>query len=148
MSLDELDVNILRLFNEDARISYREIAKKLGVAVGTIHNRVKRLTSDGVIKGFIPLLDPGKLGYDITALILVKARGGHLIEVERQLAESGDTIIVYDITGEHDIAVIARFKSREELNSFVKRALAMEYVERTETSLVLNIVKESLKVIV
>ncbi|MGC8961341.1 MAG: winged helix-turn-helix transcriptional regulator, partial [Candidatus Bathyarchaeia archaeon] len=59
MSLDELDVNILRLFNEDARISYREIAKKLGVAVGTIHNRVKRLTSDGVIKGFIPLLDPG-----------------------------------------------------------------------------------------
>ncbi|MBS7644973.1 MAG: Lrp/AsnC family transcriptional regulator [Candidatus Bathyarchaeia archaeon] len=147
MPLDELDFNILRLLNEDARISYRDMAKRLGVAVGTIHNRVKRLTGDGVIKGFIPLLDPGKLGYDITALMLVKARGGHLLEVEKQLAESGDTAIVYDITGEHDIAVVARFKSRGELNSFVKRVLAMEHVERTETSLVLNIVKEDLKVI-
>lgn len=147
MPLDELDFNILRLLNEDARISYRDMAKRLGVAVGTIHNRVKRLTGDGVIKGFIPLLDPGKLGYDITALMLVKARGGHLLEVEKQLAESGDTAIVYDITGEHDIAVVVRFKSRGELNSFVKRVLAMEHVERTETSLVLNIVKEDLKVI-
>ncbi|MEM2123603.1 MAG: Lrp/AsnC family transcriptional regulator [Candidatus Bathyarchaeia archaeon] len=147
MSLDELDFSILRLLNEDARISYRDMAKRLSVAVGTIHNRVKRLTGEGVIKGFTPLLDPGKLGYDITALILVKARGGHLLEVESRLAESADTCIVYDITGEHDIAVIARFRGREELNRFIKRALAMEHVERTETSLVLNIVKENLKIV-
>jgi DNA-binding Lrp family transcriptional regulator len=145
MVLDELDVNILRLLNEDARISFRDIAKRLGVAAGTVHNRVRRLIGEGVIRGFIPLLDPGKLGYDITALILVKARGGHLLEVERSLAESMETCIVYDITGEHDIAVIARFKNRGELNRFVKDTLAMEHVERTETSLVLNVVKESLK---
>ena len=145
MLLDELDINILRLLNDDARISYRDIAKRLGVAVGTVHNRIKRLTSEGIIKGFMPLLDPGKLGYDITALILVKARGGHLLEVERRLAESRDTSIVYDITGEHDIAVIARFKNREELSRFIKRTLAMEYVEHTETSIVLNIIKENLR---
>lgn len=141
-----MDVNILRLLNEDARISYRDVAKRLGVAVGTVHNRIKRLTNEGIIRGFMPLLDSGRLGYDITALILVKARGGHLVEVEKRLAESKDTCIVYDITGEHDIAVIARFKNREELNSFIKGTLAMEHVERTETSLVLNIVKENLKV--
>ncbi|MGC8848917.1 MAG: hypothetical protein ACP5QI_00385 [Candidatus Bathyarchaeia archaeon] len=82
------------------------------MAAGTIHNRVKRLISEWSYKGFhAPAGPPGRQGYDVTALILVKARGGRLLEVEGHLAESVDTCIVYDITGEHDIAVMARFRN-------------------------------------
>jgi DNA-binding Lrp family transcriptional regulator len=114
----------------------------LNVAVGTIHNRVKRLKDQGIIQGFIPLLNAEKIGYPLTALILIQAEGGYLSDVEKQLAKRKEAFIIYDITGEHDIAIIARFKNKNDLNRFIKETIAIKHVERTETSLVLNIIKE------
>jgi DNA-binding Lrp family transcriptional regulator len=53
---------------------------------------------------------------------------------------------VYDVTGDWDSIIIAKFKNRNELNNFVKNMLSIEYVERTNTSVILNIVKEEKKV--
>lgn len=49
---------------------------------------------------------------------------------------------VYDTTGDFDSLIIAKFKNTNELNSFVKKLLAEEFVERTNTSLILNVVKD------
>jgi DNA-binding Lrp family transcriptional regulator len=53
---------------------------------------------------------------------------------------------VYDITGEFDVAVAARFKTREKLNKFIKSILTIQHVKRTVTNVVLNVVKEDLRV--
>jgi len=143
--LDEVDLKILKLLLEDARRSYRDIAKELGLSVATVHNRVKRLQAEGVIKGFAPIIDHSKLGFDLTALILLQAEGSHLIDVEEQVAKLEETCAVYDITGEFDIAVVARFKSREALNRFIKSLLKIPFVKRTSTSMVLNVVKEDFR---
>ncbi len=112
--VDELDMKILSLLQKNARLSYREIAKELGVAVGTVYNRIKRLEESGIIKGYAPpIIDYEKLGFGLTALIGVKARGKKIIEIERKIAESGRAMMVYDITGEFDIFVIAKFKDRQ-----------------------------------
>ncbi|KUJ99636.1 MAG: Transcription regulator, Lrp/AsnC family, partial [Thermococcales archaeon 44_46] len=84
--VDELDRKIISILQEDARLSYREIAKKVGVAVGTVYNRIKRLEEEGIIRGFVPKLDYAKLGYDLTAIIGVKAQGKRIIEIEREIA--------------------------------------------------------------
>jgi len=55
---------------------------------------------------------------------------------------------IYDVTGDWDSIVIARFKSREDLNSFIKGILAQKYVDRTVTHIVLNVVKEERRLIV
>ncbi|PCN50609.1 AsnC family transcriptional regulator [Candidatus Geothermarchaeota archaeon ex4572_27] len=133
------------MLSDDARRSLRDIAKELGLSPATVHNRVKRLMEMGVIKGFSPIIDYSKLGYDLTALILLQADGSHLVEVENEVAKLENTCAVYDITGEFDIAVIARFKSREALNRFIKRLLKIPHVKRTSTSMVLNVVKEDFK---
>ena len=143
--MDEVDLKILKLLLEDARRSYRDIAKELGLSVATVHNRVKRLQAEGVIKGFAPIIDHSKLGFDLTALILLQAEGSHLIDVEEQVAKLEETCAVYDITGEFDIAVVARFKSREALNRFIKSLLKIPFVKRTSTSMVLNVVKEDFR---
>ncbi|RLG49707.1 MAG: AsnC family transcriptional regulator [Thermoproteota archaeon] len=140
--MDELDRKILKSLIEDGRASYREISKRVGAPPATVHARVKKLMSLGVIKGFAPVIDPVKLGLELTALILVRASGPYLVEVEKDIAEYENVCAVYDITGEYDIAVVARFRGREELNRFVKRLLAHRHVERTFTSIVLNVVKE------
>ena len=141
-SLDELDIRILSLLSEDARRSCRELAEKLNVASGTVYNRVRKMTEAGVIKGYIPLLDHTKLGYGLMALIMIQVEGQHLTEVEKELAKPADVMAVYDITGEFDVAVIARFKSQASMNAFIKDTLKIPAIRRTVTNVVLNVVKE------
>jgi DNA-binding Lrp family transcriptional regulator len=144
--LDSIDIQILRMLQEDSRTSYRKIADALGIAVGTVYNRVKRLEDEGIFKAYTVIVDPTKMGYDLTAVILVQAGGPHLAEVENEIAQSDHTICVYDITGDFDIAVIARFKNRAILNSFIKEILKMPHVTRTVTNVTLNVVKEDFRI--
>ncbi|MBS7647939.1 MAG: Lrp/AsnC family transcriptional regulator [Candidatus Bathyarchaeia archaeon] len=143
--LDDLDFKILTLLQEDSRLSYNKIADKLGISVGTAYNRVKSLEEKGVLKRYTILVDPNKIGYNLTALILIQAEGKHLIDVENEIAKMGNIISVYDITGDFDIAVIARFRDRDGLNQFIKSLLSLPYVKRTVTNVVLNVVKEDFR---
>ncbi|MEM4700155.1 MAG: Lrp/AsnC family transcriptional regulator [Candidatus Nezhaarchaeales archaeon] len=145
MALDKIDLEILKIILRDARKSYREIARELNLSAATVYNRIKRMQAEGVIKGFAPVVDHSKLGFDLTALILLQAEGGHLVEVEEEVAKLDEACAVYDITGEFDIAVVAKFKSREALNKFIKRLLKIPFVKRTSTSMVLNVVKEDFR---
>ncbi|MFQ5710615.1 MAG: Lrp/AsnC family transcriptional regulator [Candidatus Geothermarchaeales archaeon] len=145
--LDETDIKILRVLQENVRSSYREIARRAGVSVGTALSRIKNLERRGVIRGYGVVLDPEKLGYAIVAIIEVVVSKGKLLEVEREVAKSPNVYGVYDVTGESDAIVIARFKQRQELSRFIKSILAMEFVERTITHVVLNTMKEDFRVV-
>jgi Transcriptional regulators len=142
--LDELDIMILERLLKDSRKSLRSIAKEIGTPTSTVHERVRRLVKMGVIKRFTAELDTKVLGMDVTALILVSVEGAYITEVEKALSAFEQVIAVYDITGEFDVAVIAKFRSIDELNSFIKAVLKMPHVKRTVTSVVFNVVKEKL----
>jgi len=143
--LDDIDFKIINVLQEDSRLSFNKIASKLGISVGTAYNRIKNLEDKGVLKGYTVLIDPFKLGYTMTALILIQAEGAHIVDVENEIAKNDDVISVYDITGDFDIAVTARFKDRTSLNVFIKKLLAAPYVKRTVTNIILNVVKEDLR---
>ncbi|MEE8167360.1 MAG: Lrp/AsnC family transcriptional regulator [Candidatus Hydrothermarchaeales archaeon] len=140
--IDELDLKVIRELQKDARKSYREIADSLGVAEGTVYNRINKLKDMSIIKKFIPDVDFSKLGYDLTVLIGITVEGRHLSEIEEKMAQEPNVSAVYDVTGEYDVMIVAKFKDRGTLNEFVKRTLAMEYVTRTYTMVVLNVLKE------
>ena len=144
--LDEIDFQILRILQEDSRTSYRKIANDLGIAVGTAYNRIKRLEDEGVFKAYTVMVDPTKIGYELTVVIFIQAEGPHLAEVEKKIAQSDYVICIYDITGDFDIAVIARFKNRSMLNNFIKGILKMTHVTRTVTNVTLNVVKEDFRI--
>lgn len=144
--LDDIDFQILRILQKDSRTSYRKIADALGIAVGTVYNRIKRLEDEGVFKAYTVIVDPTKIGYDLTAFILIQAKGPRLAEVEKEIAQSDHVLGIYDITGDFDIAVIARFKNRSMLNTFIKGLLKMPHVTRTVTNVTLNVVKEDFRI--
>ncbi len=144
--VDEVDRKIIRLLQEDSRKSFNKIAESLGIAVGTAYNRVKNLEDMGILKSYTIILDPTKLGYGLTALILIQADGRYLPEVEKELAQLDEVISIYDITGDYDVAVVARFQNRVTLNSFIKSTLKMPHVSKTVTNVVLNVVKEDFRV--
>jgi len=146
--LDVIDFKIVEMLERDGRMSFREVARKLGISEGTVYNRVKRMQKEGIIKGFSVRSDPMKLGKDLVAVIGLRVLGGHLVEVERMISRYKEVRAVYDVTGDYDAIAIARFRARAELNKFIKEILAHEYVDRTSTYVVLNVVKEDLRTLV
>jgi DNA-binding Lrp family transcriptional regulator len=143
--LDDIDLRIISVIQEDSRLSYNKIASKLRISVGTAYNRIKSLEERGVLKGYTVLIDMDKVGYNLTALILIQAEGKHLLDVENEIAKMNNVVSVYDITGDFDIAVIARFKDRDSLNRFIKSLIGLPHVKRTVTNVVLNVVKEDFR---
>jgi Lrp/AsnC family transcriptional regulator, regulator for asnA, asnC and gidA len=145
-SLDELDRAILEELNTDARRSHREIAHRLKVSPTTVSARVGRMEEQGVIRGYIPLLDDEQLGWDLWAAMGIRISKGRLREVEERLARDSRAYAIYDITGDTDALLIGRFRDRRDLDRFVKHALQDPHVERTNTQVVLNRVKEDRRV--
>ena len=142
---DEIDKKIVNEYLQDSRLSYREIAKRLGLAVGTIMTRTKKLELQGIIKDYTVILDHNKLGYDLTAITEITVSKGKLIEMEKEIAKMKVTCAVYDVTGNNDAIIIAKFKNRQELNQFTKKLLSMSFVERTNTHIVLDTIKEDFR---
>ncbi|MFX0097148.1 MAG: Lrp/AsnC family transcriptional regulator [Candidatus Hodarchaeota archaeon] len=147
MDPDETDVKIMKLLASNARLSYRQMGKKIGISTNTVITRMNALQSKGIIKHFGAIYDHEKLGYDIVAIIELTISKGKLIEVEKRIAKSRNALAVYDVTGTTDAIVLAKFKTREELNKFIKEILSMEYVERTNTRVVLNTIKEDFRIL-
>jgi Lrp/AsnC family transcriptional regulator for asnA, asnC and gidA len=141
-SVDELDQKILRMLLKDASASYETIAGKAGTSVGTVHNRIKRLKEEGVIARIIPEIDSKKMGFDICAMIDVRIKGGHLEELQKKYSKFKNVCSIYDITGEYDTTFVTKFRNTDELNSFVKELAGQKFVMRTNTKLVLNVIKE------
>jgi DNA-binding Lrp family transcriptional regulator len=140
--IDDLSLRILSVLQEDCRLSFNKIARKLGISVGTAFNRVKSLEEKGILKGYTAVLDANKLGYNLTAIIMVQAEGSYLADVENDIAKTANVVAVYDITGDYDATIIAKFKDRASLNSFIKSLLAHPHIKRTVTNVALNVIKE------
>jgi DNA-binding Lrp family transcriptional regulator len=143
-NLDELDRKLIDLLYIDSRMKYSEIAEKLGVSVGSVHNRIKILTDErqGVIKKFTVQLDPEKLDLDLTVVIEMQIEVAYLSEVNTELQKFSDIIALYNITGGTDILAIARFKNRRHMNEVLTSILKIKHITRTATHLALQILKE------
>ena len=140
--IDDVDIQILSVLQEDSRLSFNKIARKLGISVGTAFNRIKSLEKKGVLKGYTTVVDSSKLGYGLTVIIMIQAEGSHLTEIENEIAKTANVVAVYDITGDYDAVAIAKFKDRAGLNFFVKNLLVIPHIKRTVTNVALNVVKE------
>jgi DNA-binding Lrp family transcriptional regulator len=147
VELNETDKKILKNLLDDARFSSRQIAKNVGVSVGTVLSRIKKMEDDGLIKGYSAILDHEKLGYQLTVVTEITVSKGRLTEMENEIAKIPNVCGVYDVTGLTDAVIIAKFKSREDLGRFTKQLLALQYIERTNTHVALTTVKENFRLL-
>ncbi|MGB9842501.1 MAG: Lrp/AsnC family transcriptional regulator [Candidatus Bathyarchaeales archaeon] len=145
-SVHSIDFQIISLLQEDCRLSFNKIARNLGISVGTAFNHVKDLEKKGIVKSYTAVVDAAKLGYTLTALILVQTEGSPLSQIEQEIANTAAAKAVYDITGDYDIAVIAKFKDRASLNAYLKNLLASPHIKRTVTNIALNVIKEDMRI--
>src|SRR3989338_6736130 len=142
MPLEETDKKILNIIVENSRLSLRQIAKQADVSVATVMNHLNRLEKEGIIKKYTTKLDYEKIGYDVEVMIDIRISKGKLFEVEKKISALPNVFAVYDTTGSFDAVVLARFPSRRKMDSFLKKIQTYDFVERTETKLILRTMKE------
>ena len=147
VNIDDTDRKILAELIRNCRRSYRAIARKAGTSVGTTLTRIRRLEKLGLIKGYTAVLDHEKLDYQLTVIAEITVSKGKLLEMEEAISRLPSTCAVYDVTGLTDAIAIAKFHSREELSKFTKSLLAMPFIDRTNTHVVLTTVKEDFRLL-
>lgn len=141
-NLDELDYALLQLLCDNPELTYRELAVQLKKSPATVLNRLRQLRKSGVIKGQQLVLDYEKLGYDIFVITELQIGKGKLRELEQKVARHPNVVAVYDCTGSFDATIFARFKNTRSMDAFLKKIQTYDFVERTNTRLVLNTIKE------
>ncbi len=144
--IDETDRKIIHVLQKDGRASLRKISGEVGVALGTVSNRVNRMESSGIITGYSVRLDPEKVGWSLNVVIGLRIEKGRLIEIQEKISRDYRVCGVYDVTGDYDSMVIARAKDREDLDDLIKNVMSVDGIERSLTQLVLNTVKETVTV--
>ncbi|MBN2459050.1 Lrp/AsnC family transcriptional regulator [Candidatus Woesearchaeota archaeon] len=142
VEIDDVDKKIINSLIDDARLSYRQLASKVGVSVATAINRAKRLEKSGVIVKYTIGVKYSLIGYDMQIIMDVRIAKGKLYEVEDKIAKHPNVFAVYDNTGPFDATIIAKFKDRKSADAFIKKVQTYDFVERTETKLLLSTVTE------
>lgn len=144
MELDDIDREILRVLQEDARTSYTEIADRIDMSSAAVHDRVNQLEDAGIIKWYHPEIDPAALGYTISAIIGLHAEQGQEREALEQLSELPHVQEVHLVTGSWDVLIRVYAESVDELRELVAEDLVqMEGFTGSQSMLILNTPYES-----
>ena len=138
-NIDELDLNILKLLQNDARVPYKTIAEKLSVSVPTITARVKTLTEKGIIKGFYTEIDRSLMGEGIKAYIDMEVPPAAKEELYAFLKCSPQVSECHRVTGGYSLLIKAFFKNTADMDKFLNE---LQRYGRTQTQIVFSSIIE------
>ncbi|RKD85233.1 AsnC family transcriptional regulator [Halopiger aswanensis] len=120
MIYEHLDSDLVNELLGDGRASLRSLAEELDVSVTTVSNHLSDLEEEGVIEGYTPIIDYDAVGYDVTAIMQLKAEGSALPEITETLQDHEQMISVYEVTGDYDVIAIGKFKDTDDMNDQIK----------------------------
>jgi DNA-binding Lrp family transcriptional regulator len=138
---DDLDRKIIELLCTSSQGSFRQIAKQLNVHPTTLIQRVKALENKNVIRGYRAKIDYMNLGFEYMGIVHIYAED--VLNVQGKIKEIPQVMAVYDITGDADCIAMISCLDREEFSETVKKINAVEGVKKTNTSVILNVIKDA-----
>jgi len=141
MNLDNIDTTILEMLKNDARISFREIARKLKVSPDTIIKRFERLKKQNIIIDSTVVIDPKKIGYSFVARFGIKVKPAYSTQVLEKVISIPSVIIASKIVGSSDLISISVIKNFNHLYKLRDTILEMPYVEKIEIGMWIETMK-------
>lgn len=145
--LDDVDIKILDTLQEDADLTYAEIAKRVGVSPSTVYMRIRKLKDQGFIKRLVAVVDPDLLGYKLKALLFMTIDIKKFNKVVENLSSIPQVKSIYDVTGEWSLVCTLLVKDHTELSKLLDQIGSIDGVLNTSTLVVLRVLKEDNKVL-
>ena len=143
--LDDIDLEILRLLQQDGRISNTDLAQQVGLTPPTVLRRVKLLEERGYIRGYTALLDPIQVGLPVTGFIFVETVAGcDLDDLAGWLAQLPEVQEAHRVIGQWCFLLKVRTRTPQHLEELLHRTLRKHHgIRRTETTLATSSICES-----
>jgi Lrp/AsnC family transcriptional regulator, regulator for asnA, asnC and gidA len=134
-NIDEIDLKILRILIEDAKISYGDIGEKVFLSPGAVHTRVKKMESTGIITGSSISVDTKKLGWDIAAFLgIYLEKSEQYDDVAAQLKMIPEIVSINYTTGNYSIFVKLMCRDTAHLRNVLHDKIQkVQGIQRTET---------------
>lgn len=136
--IDQLDARLIATLRREPRVGLLEVARRLGVARGTVQARLAKLEGRGVITGYGPDVDPAAMGYGIQAFVLLELAQGRLAEATSVLESVPEVIEADAISGPQDLLCRLVARDTEHLQEVVNRLLATPAIRRSTSYIVLS----------
>lgn len=143
--IDATDREILEVIQQNARTSNAEIARQLGMAPSAIFERIKKLESRGIIRGYEARLSPKALGHGLLAFVFVRSdESAGAVETGKRLAQFPEVQEVHHVAGEDCYLVKVRVADPEDMGRLLREGFGrIPSIRSTRTTIVLDSVKES-----
>lgn len=144
--MDQIDTEILRILQSNARIQLSEISKRIHLTVPAVSERMKKLEAQGLIEKYTIKLNHEKMNYKLLAFIFVNIEKTEDIEGFRKAVGSFDNILTcHHLAGEYDYLLKVMCKDTKDLESFISSQLKkVKGVQKTNTIISLSSIKEEL----
>jgi DNA-binding Lrp family transcriptional regulator len=136
--IDELDARLLVAISRTPRAGVMELARRLGVARGTVQARLDKLQASGIVTGFDPDLHLPLLGYEVTAFVQLEIAQGRLTDVVDHLRHIPEVLEVHSTSGPGDLHCRVVARSNEHLQTVLFQILEVSGIVRTSTQLALT----------
>jgi Lrp/AsnC family transcriptional regulator for asnA, asnC and gidA len=141
VELDEIDIHILEILQENCNIKLTHIAKDLSIAESTIRYRIDRMEKKGVITNYIALLNPRKVGLNITAIMMIKITPQYINRISDELAKFKELRHLFRSTGVYDMISVVNARNIHHLNELMERIKMMEGVNDLMVEVATELIK-------
>ena len=144
---DELDVAILEELQRNGRISVADLARKIHLSQPAVHNRLRRLERQGVIRQYVALLDREIIGYDLLCFVQISFQAhshDQINTLQDIISQMPPVLECFRLIGNFDLILKIAVQGRKELDEFIGGHLAkVPGIDRIQTSIVLNEIKST-----
>jgi len=119
--LDNIGREIIKILQEDARISFNELGKRVGLSSPAVAERVRRLEEKGIIRGYRAVVDPMKVGYSIMAFVRLNSSAAHLARADEVAKSLPEVLECHHLTGTDGVIIKVVVESVGELETVVTK---------------------------
>ncbi|UKM63508.1 Lrp/AsnC family transcriptional regulator [Flavobacteriaceae bacterium GSB9] len=123
MEIDSINSKILRCLQQDARMSNAEIGRQVGISSPAVSERIKKMEDLGVIEAYKAIVSPYEMGYQLKAIITLRAFMGKLKPFLEKVKTYDEVINCYRITGDENIVMEVVLKNNKHLESFIDQLI-------------------------
>jgi len=144
LPVDDLDMKVINLLSENARMSNVDIASEIGVSEGTVRRRINEMAKKGIIEGFILLLDCKEAQKCVKVFVSLEVDDIHIQNVVEQIKSHDQIIAMYRTNSRFNVLCEAMFRSVIELQDFIDKYLMIDGITDSDVKMVIGSYKKCL----
>ncbi len=143
MTIDVIDAKILEVLQENARISYSELSKRINLSLSAVSDRLKKMEASGIISSYTTILDPSALDRELQAFMMINVdSSGNIDDLLAVIEDADEVLEAHFVAGDFDYILKIATKNTATLADLVNRIKAVKSVKRTETTVILTDLKQ------